>query len=86
MTISLIIYKLNYEIAMEKDFKRKLEFESSALSKGNNKDLKQNQIEINLDDLLADPRLLTQILDYNPNVRVQIQRAYLQKGPRASKI
>ena len=48
--------------------------------------MKQNQIEINLDDLLADPRLLTQILDYNPNVRVQIQRAYLQKGPRASKI
>ena len=81
MTISLIIYKLNSEIAMEKDFKRKFEFESSALSKGNNKDLKQNQIEINLDDLLADPRLLTQILDYNPNVRVQIQRAYLQKGP-----
>ena len=66
---------------MDKDFKRKSEFELSAPSKGNNKDLKQNQIEINLDDLLADPRLLTQILDYNPNVRVQIQRAYLQKGP-----
>ena len=86
MTISLIIYKLNSEIAMEKDFKRKLEFESSTPSKWNNKDLKQNQIEINLDDLPADPRWQTQILDYNPNVQVQIQRAFLQKSPWASKI
>ena len=48
--------------------------------------MKQNQIEINLDDLPADPRWQTQILDYNPNVQVQIQRAFLQKSPWASKI
>lgn len=50
---------------MKKYFNRKSKFESPTTLKRNNKDLKQSQIEINLEDLFADPRL---ILDYNPNV------------------
>ena len=46
-------------------------------AKGNNKNLKQCSLEINFDNLHADPELRIRILDYSPSVR----RAYLQKGP-----
>ena len=80
LTILLIRYKLNFETSMEKYFKRKSNFELSSSSKGNNKDLKQCPLEINLDSLFADPGLRIRILDYNLNVRDQVQRAYLQNG------
>ncbi|BFG20826.1 hypothetical protein CerSpe_071000 [Prunus speciosa] len=34
-----------------------------------------------MSDLHSDPGLRTRILDYNPNIRDEIRRAYLQKGP-----
>ena len=34
-----------------------------------------------LEKLEADPGLRTSILDYNPNIRDDIRRAYLLKGP-----
>ena len=50
-------------------------------SKGNTKDLKQCLFEINLDGIPTDPELRIRILDYNPNIRDQVRRTYLQKGP-----
>ncbi|KAJ9558445.1 hypothetical protein OSB04_013059 [Centaurea solstitialis] len=42
---------------------------------------KQSRIEVNLADLPADPGLRIRILDYNPNIRDEVRRAYLLKGP-----
>ena len=70
---------------MGKYFKRKSEFESSSSSKGISKDLKEYSLEINLDDLHADPGLRIRILDYHPNIRDQVRRSYLQKGPCQAK-
>ncbi|XP_059627362.1 uncharacterized protein LOC132270180 [Cornus florida] len=42
---------------------------------------KISDVEINLEDLAADPGLRTPILNYHPDVRDQIRRAYLLKGP-----
>ena len=81
LTLLLIICKVNSKTCIEKYFKRKSEFESSSSSKGISKDLKKYLLEINLDDLPADPRLRIRILDYHPNIRDQVRRAYLQKGP-----
>ncbi|KAL6573705.1 hypothetical protein OROHE_002164 [Orobanche hederae] len=38
-------------------------------------------MEINLPDLPTDPGLRIRILDYNPNIRDEVRRAYLLKGP-----
>ena len=81
LTLLLIICKLNSKTGMEKYFKRKSEFESSSSSKGISKDLKDCLLEINLYDLPADPGLRIRILDYHPNIRDQVRRAYLQKAP-----
>ncbi|KAL4592042.1 hypothetical protein LXL04_005021 [Taraxacum kok-saghyz] len=43
---------------------------------------KQSRAEINLpNDLPSDPGMRTRILDYDPNVRDEVRRAYLLKGP-----
>ncbi|KAJ9541079.1 hypothetical protein OSB04_027585 [Centaurea solstitialis] len=42
---------------------------------------KQSRIEINLADLPTDPGLRIRIWDYNPNIRDEVRRAYLLKGP-----
>ena len=47
----------------------------------NTSPLKQSCVEINLVDLTTDPGLQNRIMDYNPNDRDQIRRAYLQRGP-----
>ncbi|KAM5582361.1 hypothetical protein ABKV19_002668 [Rosa sericea] len=39
------------------------------------------RVEINLADLPSDPGLRTRILDYDPNIRDQVRRQYLQRGP-----
>ena len=39
------------------------------------------RVEINLDDLPADPGLRKSIYSYNANDRELVQRAYLQRGP-----
>ncbi|XP_057471022.1 uncharacterized protein LOC130759834 [Actinidia eriantha] len=67
---------------MEKYFKRKsVVHMSHTLEVDNTSPLKQSRVEINLADLTADPGLRTRIMDYNPNDRDQIRRAYLQRGP-----
>ncbi|XP_024986255.1 zinc finger MYM-type protein 1-like [Cynara cardunculus var. scolymus] len=42
---------------------------------------KQSRMEINLADLPTDPGLRLRIWDYNPNIRDEVRRAYLLKGP-----
>uniref|UniRef100_A0A5B7BMF7 TTF-type domain-containing protein n=1 Tax=Davidia involucrata TaxID=16924 RepID=A0A5B7BMF7_DAVIN len=42
---------------------------------------KQSRIEINLENLPADPGLRIKILNYHTNDRDEIRRAYFQKGP-----
>ena len=42
---------------------------------------KQRRVETNLTNLPADPGLRKRILDYNPNIRDEVHRAYLLKGP-----
>ena len=42
---------------------------------------KKSRIEINMADFPSDPGLRTPILDYNPNIRDEIRRHYLQQGP-----
>ncbi|KAL4573458.1 hypothetical protein LXL04_020266 [Taraxacum kok-saghyz] len=43
---------------------------------------KQSRAEINLpNDLPSDPGMRTRILDYDPNVRDEVRRAYFLKGP-----
>jgi hypothetical protein len=40
-----------------------------------------SNIQLNVDDLPADPGLRTNILEYDVNNREKVRRAYLQKGP-----
>ncbi|KAL6522340.1 hypothetical protein OROHE_016893 [Orobanche hederae] len=42
---------------------------------------KQRHVEVNLADLPSDPGMRTRILDYNPNIRDEVRRSYLLKGP-----
>ncbi|XP_031285192.1 uncharacterized protein LOC116143886 [Pistacia vera] len=42
---------------------------------------RQTYVEINLSSLPTDPRLRIKILEYHPNDRDKVRRAYLQKGP-----
>ncbi|KAJ9552299.1 hypothetical protein OSB04_016344 [Centaurea solstitialis] len=42
---------------------------------------KQSRVEVNLADLPSDPGMRIRILDYNPNIRDEVQRSYLLKGP-----
>ena len=65
---------------MEKYFKRKFKFESSS-SSSHDESSKQIRIEKELPDLPADPELRTRIIDYDHNIRDQVRRAYLLKGP-----
>ncbi|XP_060212208.1 uncharacterized protein LOC132639816 [Lycium barbarum] len=37
--------------------------------------------EFDVNDLKADPTEITPILDYHPNIRDEVRRAYIQKGP-----
>ncbi|XP_028955524.1 uncharacterized protein [Malus domestica] len=69
---------------MERYFKRKSSdesVESSLPPKENDKSSKHACVEINLEDLPVDPGLRTRIWDYHPNVREQVRRVYIQKGP-----
>ncbi|KAL6573582.1 ubiquitin-specific protease ubp15 [Orobanche hederae] len=62
--------------------KRKATGDSSSTPNNNNVDRsKQSRMEINLPDLPTDPGLRIRILDYNPNIRDEVRRAYLLKGP-----
>ncbi|KAL4032738.1 hypothetical protein IC575_005820 [Cucumis melo] len=53
---------------------------SSPLKKCNNSN-ERSITEVKLEDLPANPGLRIRILDYNCNIRDEVRRAYLQKGP-----
>ena len=42
---------------------------------------KKSRLDDTLNNIPADPGLRTRILDYDPNIRDEIRRAYIQKGP-----
>ena len=65
---------------MERYFKRKSRIESSSSTSLGESPI-QRRIESDLPDLPADPGLRPRISDYNPNIREQVCRAYLLKGP-----
>ncbi|XP_058783055.1 uncharacterized protein LOC131657706 [Vicia villosa] len=73
---------------MEKYFKRKSTLESQQVNKVENTStqplepsLKKRFLDVDLDNLPADPGKRNQMSCYHPNDRDEIQRAYLQKGP-----
>ena len=64
---------------MEKYFKRK---KNSSFSKGENDESREKKsVEINFAELPTDPRLRIPISKHDPNVREQVRKAYMQKGP-----
>ena len=63
---------------MERYFKRKSE---STLPCEENAKLSKSKIEFNSADLPTDPGLRPPIMDYDPNIRDQVRRFYMQKGP-----
>ncbi|KAJ9545408.1 hypothetical protein OSB04_025115 [Centaurea solstitialis] len=60
--------------------KRKNPVDSEPINIGNSKRSCVNT-EINLADLPADPGMRIRILDCNPNIRDEVRRSYLLKGP-----
>ncbi|XP_062085462.1 uncharacterized protein LOC133791557 [Humulus lupulus] len=67
---------------MDKDLKRKLELPFFGRKKANNDaNAKTSKEEFNLGDLPTDLGLRIPILDYNPNIRDQVRRHYMQMGP-----
>ena len=69
---------------MDKFFKRKLPFDQSSSSQISNDDGKKQAhefLEVDLKNLPADPGQRSKISAYHPNVRDEIRRAYLLKGP-----
>ena len=66
---------------MEKYFKIKSKSELSPPPNKGGDSSKKSHVDINLFDLPSDPGLRPRIMDYNPNYRDQIRRAYLQQGP-----
>ena len=62
---------------MERYFKRKSE---STLPCEENAKLSKSKIEFNSADLPTDPGLRPPIMDYDPNIRDQVRRFYMQKG------
>ena len=63
---------------MEKYFKIKCKLELSPPPNKGGDSSKKSHVDINLSDLPSDPELRRRIMDYNPNDRDQIHRAYLQ--------
>ena len=63
---------------MEKYFKRKSKSELSPPPNKGGDSSKKSHVDINLSYLPSDPELRPRIMDYNPNDRDQIRRAYLQ--------
>ncbi|KAL6560978.1 hypothetical protein OROHE_006155 [Orobanche hederae] len=67
---------------MERFFKRKLSSSGSpSTSNMGNSNARPVEVDEILANLQADPGLRTRMVDYSPNIRDEIRRAYLQKGP-----
>ncbi|CAL8995848.1 unnamed protein product [Prunus brigantina] len=66
---------------MERFFKRKLSTDSPSPSNPGSSNARPIEVYEILANLQVDPGLRTPMADYNPNIRDEIRRAYLQKGP-----
>ncbi|KAJ9538893.1 hypothetical protein OSB04_031626 [Centaurea solstitialis] len=78
--ISLSFEILEHLTDMDKYLtKRKAHVDSSEPT--NNDGSKQSRVEINLADLPSDPGMRIRILDYNHDIRDEVRRTYLLKGP-----
>ncbi|KAL6501342.1 hypothetical protein OROHE_024989 [Orobanche hederae] len=53
----------------------------SSITPSNVDKSKQSRVEVNLADFPSDPGIRIRILDYNPNIRDEVRRSYLLKGP-----
>ncbi|CAL2240197.1 unnamed protein product [Prunus armeniaca] len=70
----------NYKF-MERFFKRKLSTDNPSPSNPGSSNARPIEVDEILANLQADPGLRTRMADYSPNIRDEIRRAYLQKGP-----
>ncbi|XP_062001783.1 uncharacterized protein LOC133718923 [Rosa rugosa] len=69
---------------MKRYYKKVSRPEETSSSTKNNVDSessKKNELEAILDDLPSDPARRKRLLDYDPNIRDQVRRRYLLKGP-----
>lgn len=66
---------------MKRFFRRKLSCSGSpSTSNMGNSNARPMEVDEILANLQADPGLRTRMVDYSPNIRDEIRRAYLQKG------
>ena len=65
---------------IERFFKRKIE-ESSIPTEKNDNSIKSSKVDFDPKELETDPGLRIPILEYHPNIRDQVRRAYIDKGP-----
>ncbi|XP_021828767.1 zinc finger MYM-type protein 1-like [Prunus avium] len=70
---------------MERFFKRKLSTDSPSPSNPDSSNARPIEVDEILANLQADPGLRTRMTDYSPNIRDEIRRTYLQKGPCQSR-
>ncbi|KAI5339071.1 hypothetical protein L3X38_018343 [Prunus dulcis] len=66
---------------MERFFKRKLSTDSPSPSNLGSSNARPVEVDEILANFQADPGLRTRMADYSPNIRDEIRRTYLQKGP-----
>ena len=65
---------------LESYYKIKSETPPSCTKKNKNCD-KRIKVDIDLENLPTDPGLRTPISKYDPNIRDEVRRAYIQRGP-----
>ena len=65
---------------LENFYKRKTETPPICTENNSNCD-KRSKVDIDLAKLPSDPGLRTPISEYDPNIRNQVRRAYMKRGP-----
>ena len=65
---------------LENFYKRKTETPPICTENNSNCD-KRSKVDIDLTKIPSDPGLRTPISEYDPNIRNQVRRAYMQRGP-----
>ena len=65
---------------LESYYKRESETPPICTEKNSNC-AKRSKVDIDLENLPTDPGLRTPISEYDPNIRDQVRRAYIQRGP-----
>ena len=65
---------------MKSYYKRKSETTPSTCTEKNSNCAKRSKVDTDLENLPTDPGLRTHISEYDPNIRDQVRRAYMQRG------